>query len=261
MQKTNSSNVKETKRRLADQVAASHYLAKSVRLREMFVYVCDQVLEHSVDEIHEQEVGRQVFGRPPDYDTSADNTVRVHASMLRKRIDQYFSSEGINEPVIIEIPRGNYAPVFRERPIVVPPAPEDLPPPATTQDPPAAVSPPPQPAWAFWISAVAALAFGGLALFFYLNPRPTRHHSLSTGAQPNVAQFWSQIAPPGKQTDVVIGDASLAMFQEITDHHPIALSEYFDRSYLGKVADRATAAKVDPTFAAALILKTAIQLR
>jgi hypothetical protein len=54
------------------------------------------------DEIHEQEV----FGRPRDYDTSADDTVRVHVSVLRKRVDQYFAKEGSNESIIIEIPRG-----------------------------------------------------------------------------------------------------------------------------------------------------------
>ena len=52
---------------------------------------------------------------PADYDTAADNTVRVHASMLRKRVNQYFENEGSAETLVIEIPRGNYAPVFRER--------------------------------------------------------------------------------------------------------------------------------------------------
>jgi hypothetical protein len=42
-----------------------------------------------VDEIHEQEIGRKVFGCSADYDTATDNIVRVHASMLRKRLDQY----------------------------------------------------------------------------------------------------------------------------------------------------------------------------
>ena len=66
-------------------------------------------------EIHEQEVGHKVFGRPRDYDTGSDNIVRVHASMLRKRLEQYFAEDGAAEPVIVEIPRGNYAPVFHER--------------------------------------------------------------------------------------------------------------------------------------------------
>jgi hypothetical protein len=115
MPKATLSDVKEQRRQLVQQVASSQYFAKSARLREMLLYVCDRVLDHQVGEIHEQEVGRRVFGRPADYDTAADNTVRVHASMLRKRVEQYFANEGLDEPVIIEIPRGNYAPVFRPR--------------------------------------------------------------------------------------------------------------------------------------------------
>lgn len=252
MQKANPINVKESKRRLVETVASSHYLSKSVRLREMFVYLCDRVLEHSVDEIHEQEVGRRVFGRPADYDTSADNTVRVHASMLRKRIDQYFASEGSAEPFIIEIPRGNYAPVFRDRPINLVPAAEELPP-VTVPEPTVATSKA-QPLWKLWLPISLAVFFAGLSCFLFFDLRAA-HHPSPFAAQPNVGQFWSQMLTAGKSTDVVIGDASLGVFQEMTDHHPIALSEYFDRSYLSKVADRATVAKIDPAFAAALVLK------
>src|ERR1700733_14857951 len=115
MSKLNAQYARESRRLLANRVADSAYLLRSSRLRAMFVYVCGRVLDDSVEEIHEQEVGQQVFGRPVDYDTAADNTVRVHASMLRKRVNQYFENEGSGEPLVIEIPRGNYAPVFRER--------------------------------------------------------------------------------------------------------------------------------------------------
>src|SRR2546421_1320919 len=101
-------------RKLVERVAASRYLAKSARLRDLLVYLSERALE-GTDEIHEQEVGHKVFGRPANYDTGSDNIVRVHASTLRKRLEQYFSEEGATEPLILEIPKGNYAPVFRKR--------------------------------------------------------------------------------------------------------------------------------------------------
>src|SRR5438045_8747364 len=101
-------------RKLVERVAASQYLAKSARLRDLLVYLSGRVLE-GTEEIHEQEVGHKVFGRPPDYDTGSDNIVRVHASTLRKRLEQYFAEEGAAEPLLLEIPKGNYAPVFRRR--------------------------------------------------------------------------------------------------------------------------------------------------
>ena len=105
----------EDRKLLVERVASSRYVNRSARLRDLLVYLTTRVLEEDVDEIHEQEVGNKVFGRPANYDTSSDNIVRVHASMLRKRLEQYFAEEGANEPLTIEIPKGNYAPVFRER--------------------------------------------------------------------------------------------------------------------------------------------------
>ena len=66
MAKAVGRDIKERRRQLVDQIASSPYFSKSARLRDMFVYVCDRVLDHDVDEIHEQEVGRRVFGRPAD---------------------------------------------------------------------------------------------------------------------------------------------------------------------------------------------------
>ena len=105
----------DDRRLLVQRIAASRVFGKSARLRHLLLYLCNRVLEGHLGPIHEQEVGHSVFGRPADYDTGADNIVRVHASLLRKRLAEYFSKEGALEPIVIEIPKGNYAPVFRGR--------------------------------------------------------------------------------------------------------------------------------------------------
>src|ERR1700723_3031388 len=105
----------QTRKELVGRVVLSSAICKSARLRELFLYLSKKVLDESVDDIHELELGHKVFGRLERYDTAADNIVRVHASLLRKRLAEYFQTEGITEPLIIEIPRGNYAPIFRVR--------------------------------------------------------------------------------------------------------------------------------------------------
>src|SRR6267378_61027 len=111
----NSATTEDNRKALVERIATSTNFSRSARLRCLLVYLCDRVLEGEASQIHEQEVGQKVFGRPADYDTGTDNIVRVHASMLRKRLEQYFSEEGADEPVLLEIPRGNYAPIFRQR--------------------------------------------------------------------------------------------------------------------------------------------------
>src|SRR5579872_7111643 len=111
----------DERRLLVERVAASRYVNRSARLRDMLIYLADRVLDEEAGEIHEQEVGHRVFGRPANYDTTSDNIVRVHASMLRKRLEQYFAAEGVDETLILEIPKGNYAPVFHDRDAAVAP--------------------------------------------------------------------------------------------------------------------------------------------
>jgi hypothetical protein len=241
---------------LANRVADSAYLLRSSRLRAMFVYVCGRVLDESAEEIHEQEVGQQVFGRPVDYDTAADNTVRVHASMLRKRVNQYFENEGSGETLVIEIPRGNYAPVFRER-AIKPQEPEPLPLP---QAQPQAVlpsvtaaAPAPSPLW-IWLPSLLALIFAATSLGLYLHMRTLAKAASPLKPGTAVAELWSQIFPNGKQTHLVLGDAALGILQEGSDR-PIALTQYFDRSYLNSVDSISAASRLDPVLARALILK------
>jgi hypothetical protein len=87
-----SVDIANARKLLVERVAASRYINRSARLRDLLLYLSDRVLEGDVEEIHEQEVGHRVFGRQANYDTTSDNIVRVHASMLRKRLEQYFAA-------------------------------------------------------------------------------------------------------------------------------------------------------------------------
>src|SRR5580700_4346879 len=100
---------------LVERVASSTPLRRAARLREFLLYVGRCLLKDGRDKIHENEIGAAVFDRPAGYDTNIDPIVRVNATELRKRIEAYFESEGLNETVIMEIPRGGYTPVFRYR--------------------------------------------------------------------------------------------------------------------------------------------------
>ena len=100
---------------LLERVVASPQMKRAARMREFLLFVGQRSLKDGCEQIPEQEIGSEVFGRPAEYDTSVDNIVRVNATDLRKRIEDYFATDGANEPLILEIPRGSYKPVFRRR--------------------------------------------------------------------------------------------------------------------------------------------------
>src|SRR6185437_8958638 len=102
-------------RELLDRIASSAPFQRSKRLRELLQYLGERALKDPTCTLREQEIGVDVLGRPSDYDTSHDTLVRVLVSQLRKKLQEYFATEGHGEPVVIEIPKGSYLPVFRPR--------------------------------------------------------------------------------------------------------------------------------------------------
>jgi hypothetical protein len=221
----------DSRKLLVERVASSRYIGRSARLRALLVYLCEQVLEHDAQEIHEQEVGRAVFGRPKDYDTVSDNIVRVHASMLRKRLNEYFSSEGRDETFIIEIPKGNYAPIFSERPV-------------SELIAPLVQSVPPLPAsevarrtdWRIWFLAGLVALFAALSLFLFIQGNGSSRVPPPFSRTAAIHEFWSQIFVPGSKTDIVMDDEGVGLFQQLTGTR-IALSDYFNRNYLRELTE------------------------
>ncbi|HUV68752.1 MAG TPA: hypothetical protein VMW15_03765 [Terracidiphilus sp.] len=69
-------------------------------------------MEGRAADLKERTLGVEVFGRPPDYDTSADPVVRFSASEVRKRIAQYYHENGEGARLQIELPLGSYVPEF-----------------------------------------------------------------------------------------------------------------------------------------------------
>ena len=100
---------------LVQRVAASQFFAKGPKLRAFLLYSCENSLLGKPENLTAQLIGTRVFGRDPDYIPSEDNIVRVEARELRKRLAAYFASDGRDEPVILDIPKGSYSPVFLSR--------------------------------------------------------------------------------------------------------------------------------------------------
>jgi len=98
---------------LAQRIVDSPHLISSPKLCEFFLYVVDCCLREAPEEATEQQIGVHVFHRIPGYNSSDDSIVRSQARLLRMKLSAYFSSEGSNEDLIVEIPKGHYLPVFR----------------------------------------------------------------------------------------------------------------------------------------------------
>lgn len=85
---------------------------RSPKLSRLLTYLCDKYFTGEGGELKEYSIAVDVLGRDTEFDPQLDAVVRVDTHHLRKRLKQYYSSEGVNHKVQIVIPNGQYTPMF-----------------------------------------------------------------------------------------------------------------------------------------------------
>jgi len=93
----------------------SHILHGSESLCKLLRYLGEQALDHPGSSVKEYQIATEVFGRPANFDPQLDSTVRVQAGRLRLKLGEFYNSEGAEDPVVVELPKGSYALSFHLR--------------------------------------------------------------------------------------------------------------------------------------------------
>ena len=204
---------------LVQRIVSSPHFQKSTRLRELLQYIAEQTLHGNAHELTEQHIGSALFHKPSDYSPLEDSSVRVHVRQLRLKLHEYFNEDGRNEPTILEIPKGSYAPVFRaaQKGDLVSAAGETKP---------SAVRVWRGRAWVPWIlCGILTLA---CAVLVY---RAT-HRTVDAG-RVTAALSWpsSQIFDMRHQTFIVVADSNYGMAR-ILSSQPGSLDQYLHRGFL-----------------------------
>jgi tetratricopeptide (TPR) repeat protein len=91
----------------------------SPQLAAFLRFVVDAALNGRSDRIKGYTIAVEALGRDASFDPQADPIVRVEAGRLRRALDRYYAEVGQCDPIVIELPRGSYVPVFRRRILVV----------------------------------------------------------------------------------------------------------------------------------------------
>jgi len=93
-------------------VLDSEIFKRSPKLSRLLSYLCDKYFSGTGDELKEYSIAMDVLGRNTEFDPQLDAVVRVDTYHLRKRLKQYYASEGNNHRFQIVIPAGQYTPEF-----------------------------------------------------------------------------------------------------------------------------------------------------
>src|ERR671913_768346 len=99
------------------RILASKTFSQVERLKLFINFTVEETLAGRGGDLKEYVIGVQVFGKEPSFDPRTDPIVRVQARRLRTRLARYYRDEGQQDDVIVDLPKGGYAPVFRRREI------------------------------------------------------------------------------------------------------------------------------------------------
>jgi hypothetical protein len=97
------------------RLVASHALHGSESLCKLLRYLARHAVDHPGTPIKEFQIATEVFGRSPDFDPQLDSMVRVQAGRLRSKLTEYYSSDGLEDSIVVELPRGTYLLSFHHR--------------------------------------------------------------------------------------------------------------------------------------------------
>ena len=102
------------------KIVQSQTFAQSSRLARFLRFAVEGYLSGDTDRLKETVIGIEVYDRRPDYDPKLEPIVRTEARRLRKKLQEYYETEGQHSRVIISIPIGGYVPRIEFRPIEIP---------------------------------------------------------------------------------------------------------------------------------------------
>src|ERR1700761_2608877 len=106
----------ETNQTQVHRIIQSKAFRTSEVHRNLLNYLAEKSLSGEADSLKEYTVGLDVFAKPSSYDPRQESVVRMHMARLRQKLGEYYRTEGLADPVIVEIPKGAFKVPFDAKP-------------------------------------------------------------------------------------------------------------------------------------------------
>ena len=95
--------------------------------RNLLNYLAEKSLSGEAGALKEYTVGLEVFQKPSSYDPRQESVVRMHMARLRQKLAEYYRTEGTEDAIIVDLPKGAFKVTFEPRAAAVIPAAEPEP--------------------------------------------------------------------------------------------------------------------------------------
>lgn len=98
------------------RILHSDELRNSEMLRRLLAFLAEKTSTGEAWHLKEYTVAIDGLGKPPSYDPRHNSTVRIQVARLRQKLAEYYRNDGKHDPVVIDVPKGQFGLTCQPRP-------------------------------------------------------------------------------------------------------------------------------------------------
>ena len=117
----------EAARAQIDRLVQSRIFRASEVLRHLLSYLAEKSFAGEADSLKEYTIGLDALGKPSSFDPRQESVVRMHTARLRQKLAEYYRTEGIEDPIVVDLPKGGFKLTFEPRQTVLQAVPQLVP--------------------------------------------------------------------------------------------------------------------------------------
>jgi len=105
-----------------ERILRSQSLHNSETLKRLLKFLGEKSAVGEADQLKEYTIAVDALERPSTYDPRHDSAVRIQISRLRQKLAEYYRTEGKDNPLVIDLPKGHFKLTCGPRAPIIQPA-------------------------------------------------------------------------------------------------------------------------------------------
>jgi hypothetical protein len=98
-----------------ERIVHSEQFRSSEVLRRLLTFLSEKAIAGEADSLKEYVVAIDGLGKSSSYDPQHNSAVRIQMGRLRQRLAEYYRTEGKNDPMVVDLPKGRFRLTFEQR--------------------------------------------------------------------------------------------------------------------------------------------------
>jgi TolB-like protein/Tfp pilus assembly protein PilF len=83
-------------------------------MRRLLEFIVEHSLSFPSEPLKEMTIGMELYPAAGEFDPRITSVVRVDGTRLRTKLREYYTTEGVGDPIVIDLPKGSYVPALRK---------------------------------------------------------------------------------------------------------------------------------------------------